>query len=251
MMMLGYAAPWLLMWMCWLVFDPSYRAAHPGLAQIVNLRSLWLIILYSLFFVTAGFAFAERFKLKSWLLKDWNPRKLPAVRDPNRISRSDSTAELATSVLYITLCLNFVSSATILNVADVRVTLAPFTRTFIWVIFFLSFTGTGVAAANLFRPYWTRFRASLRLAIDAIGWSVLCWLLRVSPLLEIDAPNLSVEGAARLTGMINSSMCTVFWFVLAAGAVVVFVDVRRIVRAKPTRLPPPPVSLQSPYSQLW
>ncbi len=251
MVLLGYAAPWLLMWMCWLIFDPSYRAAHPGLAQIVNLRTLWLIILYSFFFITAAFAFVERFKLKSWLLKDWNPRKLPAVRDPNRISRSDSTAELATSVLYIALCLNFMSSATIFNVADVRVTLAPFTRTFIWVIFLLSFAGIGVGAANLFRPYWTRFRASLRLAIDAIGWSVLCWLLRVTPLLEIDAPNLSVEGAARLTAMINGSMSTVFWFVLAAGTVVVFVDVRRIVRAKSTRLHPPPVSLESPYSQLW
>ena len=149
------------------------------------------------------------------------------------------------------LWLNLMSSATIFDVAGVRITLAPSTRYFIWVIFFLSFVGIGIATANLFRPYWTRFRARIRLAIDSIGWIALCWLLRMLPLLEVDAPNLSVERAAKLTSMINSSLSTVFWFVLAGGAFVIFVDVRRIIRVKPTKSDPPQVSLQSTHSLLW
>ena len=139
-------APWLLVWICLLIFDPSYRVARPGLAQIANLRSLWLIILLSgLLFTTAAFAFVERFKLKSWLLKDWNPRKLPAVRDPDRISRSDSTAELAGSVVYIALWLNLMSSATVFNVAGVRIYVgARDGLLYLWVIFFLSIAGIGV-----------------------------------------------------------------------------------------------------------
>src|SRR5262245_257627 len=38
MVMLGYAAVWLLTWMCWWLLDPSYREAHPALTQFVNLR---------------------------------------------------------------------------------------------------------------------------------------------------------------------------------------------------------------------
>ena len=81
---------------------------------------------------------------------------------------------------------------------------------------------------------------------------MLCWLLRVPSLSTIDAPNLSVEASARLIAIVDSSLSTVFWFVLAGGAVVIFVDVRRIIRAKLTKAQPPQVLLQSPYSQqLW
>jgi len=51
--------------------------------------------------------------------------------------------------------------------------------------------------------------------------------------------------------MISQSMAKMFGFVLVAGAVLVFVDVRRIIRAKPTTFRSPRVSLQSPNSQLW
>ena len=193
MLLLGYVVPWLLVWIGLLIFQPSYRAEHPGLGQIANLRSLWLIMLYSLFLITAAFAFVERFKLKSWLVKDWNPRKLPAVRDPNRISRSDSTFELAGSIVYVALWLNLMSSATVFEVAGGRITLAPATRYFIWIISFLAIAGIGVSSVNLFRPYWTRLRASIRLGINSIGWIAFCWLLKVQPLLEISVPGLSVE----------------------------------------------------------
>ena len=250
MLLCGYIAPWLLLWIGLLLFDPYH--AEPGLRQIANLRSLWLIMLYSVFLITAAFAFVERFKLKSWLVKDWNPRKLPAVRDPNRISRSDSTFELAGSIVYIALWLNLMSTATVFHIAGGRITLASATRYFVWTIFFLAIAGIGVCSVNLFRPYWTRLRASLRLAIDSVGWIALCWLLKVQPLLEISAPGLSAEEAARLTAMINGSiMAKVFWFVLATGAVVVFVGIRRIIRVKPTKFHPPQVSLQSTHSQLW
>jgi hypothetical protein len=251
MLLCGYIAPWLLLWIGLLIFDP-YRAEHSGLTQIANLRSLWLIMLYSVFLITAAFAFVERFKLKSWLVKGWNPRKLPAVRDPNRISRSDSTFELAGSIVYIALWLNLMSSATVFNIAGGRITLAPATRYFVWAIFFLAIAGIGVCSVNLFRPYWTRLRASVRLAIDSIGWIALCWILKVQPLLEISAPGLSAEEAAKLTAVINGSiMGKVFWFVLATGAVVVFVGIRRVIRVKPRRFRPPHVSLQSSHSQLW
>jgi hypothetical protein len=143
------------------------------------------------------------------------------------------------------------SSATIFDVANVRITLAPSTGYFIWAIFFLSFAGIGVATTNLFRPYWTQFRASIRLGIDFIGWIVLGWLLRMhQPLLQIDVPSLSIERAAKLTAIVNGSLSKVFWFVMLGGAVAIFIDVRRILRAKLPKFRPPQVSLQSPHSQL-
>jgi hypothetical protein len=44
------------------------------------LAGLWTAVLSSFFFVTVGFAFVERFLLKSWMHKDWDPRKLPPIK---------------------------------------------------------------------------------------------------------------------------------------------------------------------------
>ena len=59
MVLFGYLVPWLLVWICLLIFDPAYRAANPGLSQISNLSTLWSITVNSFFFITLGFATAR------------------------------------------------------------------------------------------------------------------------------------------------------------------------------------------------
>jgi TRAP-type C4-dicarboxylate transport system permease small subunit len=68
--------PWLLLWLGYTVFSPAYRAQDP----FNQLAGLWTAVLSSFFFVTVGFAFVERFLLKSWMHKDWDPRKLPPIK---------------------------------------------------------------------------------------------------------------------------------------------------------------------------
>ena len=68
--------PWLLLWLGYTVFSPAYRAQNP----FHQLAGLWTAVLSSFFFVTVGFAFVERFLLKSWMHKDWDPSKLPPIK---------------------------------------------------------------------------------------------------------------------------------------------------------------------------
>jgi hypothetical protein len=68
--------PWLLLWLGHTIFSPAYRAQDP----FHQLAGLWTAVLSSFFFVTVGFAFVERFLLKSWMHKDWEPSKLPPIK---------------------------------------------------------------------------------------------------------------------------------------------------------------------------
>ena len=42
----------------------------------------------------------------------------------------------------------------------------------------LAAANVAIAGVNLFRPYWTRLRASLRLLADGLGAGLFCWLLK-------------------------------------------------------------------------
>src|SRR5688572_10390887 len=93
---LCYLVPWLLTWLFLVIFVPSYRAEHPGLTLIGSLESFLLIVVFAFTVITVGFAFAER----SQVLERWSPRKLPVERDPNRISRSESTGDLVGNLIF-------------------------------------------------------------------------------------------------------------------------------------------------------
>ncbi len=97
---LCYLVPWVLAWIGFMIYDPGFRAKHSGGTLIGALGSvwgpLWLAAFCACGVVTIVFAVLERAQTKSGFLEDWDPRKLPAVRDPNQISRASSIFELAT-----------------------------------------------------------------------------------------------------------------------------------------------------------
>src|SRR5271154_686212 len=88
-----FLLPWLLLWMGITIFSPDFRADHPGAALFASLDPWWLACTYSLFFCTLAFALLDRSQARSHLVNTWNPRSLPAVRDPNRIPRGGTLFE--------------------------------------------------------------------------------------------------------------------------------------------------------------
>jgi len=232
---LGYLVPWLLVWICLLIFDPAYRAANPGLGQIANLSTLWSIIVNSFFFITLGFALVERYRLKSWLLKDWSPRKLPAVRDPNRIPRSNSIGELSFGILFSLLWVNLLGGRTEYVFSSTRIILASDWIYFFWALLILSIVNIGFSIINLFRPYWTRARATFRMLADVLGAGIFAWFFKARLLAGIETPSLAVTKAQELTAQINHILERIFPFALAAAAIVFAVDVYRIARIGDTR----------------
>src|SRR5262245_36402494 len=82
---LFYLVPWLLVWLGLAMFDPGYRAAHPGPSQLRNLWSWWSIAVNAFALITVVFAVVGTLQATPSFLHNWSPRKLPAVPDPNRI----------------------------------------------------------------------------------------------------------------------------------------------------------------------
>ena len=94
-----YLLPWVLVW----ITVAIYRPAHPGQSLITTIGSFWTsfwpMTLSMIGSVTIIFAILERVQQKSKFMEKWDPRKLPAVRDPNRIPLSNSVMELTANMV--------------------------------------------------------------------------------------------------------------------------------------------------------
>ncbi|MGD0781686.1 MAG: hypothetical protein ABSA30_02375, partial [Candidatus Aminicenantales bacterium] len=96
-----YVIPWFLIWAGLMIFVPSYRAAHTGTALFQGLGHLWTTALTMFAMITLGFAVGERVQHQSAARGDWNPRRLPAVRNGLRVPRSSSLADIVASLLVL------------------------------------------------------------------------------------------------------------------------------------------------------
>jgi hypothetical protein len=96
-----YLIPAFLVWAGLMIFVPSYRAAHSGAALFQGLGNLWTTALTLFAMITLGFAVGERFQRQSAARGDWNPRRLPAVRNVLKVPRASSLAEIVVNVFIL------------------------------------------------------------------------------------------------------------------------------------------------------
>ncbi len=89
----GCVIPRFLIWLGFLIADPAHRS-------YLHMENMWSTVVFFAFFTTLAFAIIENSGAKIQLLDYWNPRKLPPVRDPNRIQRSGPLLEIAFSVIF-------------------------------------------------------------------------------------------------------------------------------------------------------
>jgi hypothetical protein len=229
---LCYLAPWLLVWTGLMTFNLHYRAVHSiGGDLLGGWGSFWLTAFFTIGIVTTVFAILERSQPSSGFLDNWEPRKLPPVRNPTQIPRSASVLELAANLVFIVWWVQGMWSRTIFNLATVRIVLAPAWQVFFFAFLILALAQVALAAVNLLHPHWTPLRGVSRLFLDAAGSAVFCWLLKAHVLVEISAPNLSPEKAASLSNAINTYMArSLSLAVIACVVVVALADVGRLVR---------------------
>jgi hypothetical protein len=90
-----YLSVWLLVSIGFAILDRSTGGSHPWASGIFHVGQLWLVALTAFTVITGIFAALESYQAKSKFLEQWNPRKLPRLRDRNQIPRSSSAAELA------------------------------------------------------------------------------------------------------------------------------------------------------------
>jgi len=225
----GCIVPRVLIWLGFLIADPAH-------GSYLHMENLWSTVIFFAFFTTLAFAIIENSGAKRQVLDYWNPRKLPPVRDPNRIPRSGPLCEIAFSVIFNIWFVSMFWPRPAIDFYGAQITLAPIWRVYFWSFLVLAAANIALAGVNFFRPYWTATRASLRLLFDGVGAGLFCWLLKSQALMGISAPSLSAPKAAILTNVINLLMARTFPWAIVVTLVIVCFDAYRIYRLRGKRL---------------
>ncbi|MGB6250801.1 MAG: hypothetical protein WBF54_16905 [Terriglobales bacterium] len=228
-LVLGAVVPRSLIWLGFVIADSSYRG-------YLHMENLWTTVLSFTVFTTLAFAILEQSGVKLGNVDCWSPGKLPPLRHPNRIPRSGSLIEIAVTAVCYLWFVSLFWPRPVIDFYGAQITVAPIWRN-IFSIFVLSAAiNLAIASVNLFRPYWTRVRASLRLLGDGLGAGALCWLLKAQVLIEISAPSLSATQAIELTKLINLCMIKALPWAIVSAVVILGFDVYRIVHLRSFRL---------------
>lgn len=162
---LCYLVPWLLIWAGIEIWKGAYH--HPFAALLNGWGSFWLLLLSGFAAITIVFAVIERVNARSQFLEEWDPRKLPAVRDRLRIGRGNSVMQVAAGIVavfgwfYIPYIPLYLHGAVHLGFALVW-------RFVYWAAVLPLTVSIALGCVNLFRPRWTARRALIQLAIDGV-----------------------------------------------------------------------------------
>jgi hypothetical protein len=121
---------------------------------------------------------------------------------------------------------------TILHFSGVSITLAPAWRYFFWGFLLLAAANTVTSGVNLFRPYWTWVRASVRLISDCIGSALFCWFVKSDILVAISVPNVAAAKTAQITTAINWCAAKMLPAVVAVCVIIALANAYRIIRVR-------------------
>lgn len=232
---LCYLVPWLLAWIGLAIFDPHFHVSF-GRTFGPLWGTFWVDMFVSFGTVTAVFAILELVKPR--FLENWNPRKLPPVRDPNRIPRFNSSIDLAANVVFAVWWVTDMWSTTVFDRDGVRIVFAHVWKIFLWAFLLIAVANIVLAIANLMRPYWTWFRASVQLLLTIAGAVAFCAVVKANILAEIVVPDLAPSRAAHIVNTINANTSKSFPFALFACIVIVALSgVGRLVRMRKRHTP--------------
>ncbi len=226
---------WVLAWIGFITIHPAYSSAYGVVHQN------WFFTLVELGIVTLVFALLDRSSLRTKVLEEWDPLKLPAVRDARRISRSSSLTDMIANAVFLVWWLPlrsldaflfafFPFFAFIHGLPAIPITLAPVWINFYWGFLLLAVAHIALSSVNLFRMVWTRTRATLRLGIDTSAAVLFSWGCKAHILAGIQAPNLDPAKAMQTTQAINLWIASAFPYCVAVGLLVVGADLYRIYR---------------------
>jgi len=228
---LCYLVPWLLVAIPLFSFSTTYRDQHSRIAGVMSAwSSLWITALTATAVVTIVFAVLERANARSHFLEEWEPRKLPPVRDPRQIRRSSSIFELAAGLAFCIWWIGYMSSPVVIHRPDVRIVLTPGWPYFFWGFLAVMLVNIPLSAVNLVRPYWTRLRATVRLLSDLAGSALFCWMLKAHIFALITVINVPPARTVEIISQLNLWMERSFPIAVVAGVAILVFNVFRIVR---------------------
>jgi len=235
-LVLYFLFPWAIFWLCFTAAVPSYYAHRPALQLLRTLAPLWTLGLYTIVGLTVGFAIVERVEAAGQNGSAWEPGRCRVVRDPNRVPRSSSIAEVVWNGF---LLLWWANALRMPASPDLRITSsATITQYFYWPVLLLLVAMVIVAAANLIWPLWTRRRAALRLAVDLAGLVMMLAMVVMwaqgGVFVELEGAKISAEALAKAQQWISVSCVIVLLLMGVSFAARAFQDFRRTLGKQPS-----------------
>jgi hypothetical protein len=225
---------WLFFFGPWLILGIGANLFAGGHFQGL-LEPFSRAVLINFAAITGVFALIERSHAKTRWVTEWSPRKLPAVRDPNRVSRTSSISELA---WYLMLLLWWVNVLRIPAIPAVNITMAPAVSRFYWPILVLILCQGVIAGVNAFRRQWSPRRAALRGIVDAlcflvVGYFLLIWAQGGTLVTVIGTKLSSAEIAAAQKGITYGWSVVLLVWAAASYAARTVQDARRATSKPP------------------
>ena len=186
--------------------------SHWGTLWLHALGSLVSSAFFAVGAMTLLFALLEWSGLPARLQFRWDPRKMPLPHNPNVIRRSSALFEIATNFAVL---LWWLAQAASPGFLGIELTFEPG-----WWIFFWGFAATlwasiAIAAANLARPFWTVRRALGRLAVDAVGGALVCWLFKANVVTGVIIGGQSVASERAINNALDQAFPGVVLVTLA------------------------------------
>ncbi len=228
----------ILAWVGLMPYSAGRDAWHSAGSLLAALGSCWgsswLSAFFSVGVVTVAFAIIERTKAMAKATDDWDPLKLPAVRDPHLIPLASSIFDLIFSAVFLIGWIGCLGLQVVLYVAGAKVTLASSWPYLVCGFVLVLLANIALSGANLFRPRWTRVRAAVRLAIDCAGSALFCWFLKAGILLDIAVANVPQAKESAIKDALNAGAARAFPLAVIVSAVIILLDVRRLYRVGST-----------------
>jgi hypothetical protein len=230
---LCYVLPWLV------VFLVVNRVQHPDLVWSATLLTAWATV-WTVVFVAAGmvtliFAILELAAKKTKFLEKWNPRQLPAVRDPHKIPAASSITELVANVVFLLWWLGYASSPLLFNGLAFQLKLGPEWTVYFWGYAIIAVLNIWLAAMNFKSRSWTGLRATARLVLDVSGGTLFCWLMRTHLGAQLYIANLSPAQMSVLKSAIHPWKERCFPFAVIVVVILAVTDLIRISRVSRTK----------------
>jgi hypothetical protein len=225
---------WLFFFGPWLILGIGANLFTGGHFQGL-LEPFLRAVLINFAAITGVFALIERSHAETRFVKNWSPRKLPAIRDLNRVPRSSSISELA---WYVMLASWWVNVLRIPATPGVSIVMAPTLARLYWPILVVILCQGIIAAVNAFHPQWNPRRAGVRGMVDAaslliVGYLLSTWLAG-GTLVAVTSAKLSpTEIASAQRGITHAWSVLLLIWAAASYAARVVQDARRAASKPP------------------
>ena len=206
-------------------------AANPTAASFQTLWSLGMSCVFALGVVTLVFAILERHPIRE--IENWDPRKLPRivrtrpVNDPGGpIPRSTAIAELVFGVIFTGFCIQVAWYRAGFDLEPVHVAFAPVWRLVYFPALAIFAVGIVTGWTGLMWPTRARLRATIRLATDALMFTVLALLTNANSWFVLTSAKLTVSQLAEITKWVDLGVK----IMLASAAIITAIDVVQEIR---------------------